>query len=185
MLFALNSAAQRYVSHQFQENTTAKQYLALVAGSPTEDSGRIDADLGPHPKSQLHRAVVRHGGRRAVTEWKVEARFRDYALLRVFPKTGKTHQIRVHMKHIGFPLAIDPLYNAPRQGEPTGIMLSKFKRDYRPTRGEVERPLISRLTLHAEKLKFVHPNGNEMEITAPLPKEFRATINMLTRHSLR
>jgi len=101
-------------------------------------------------------------------------------LLRVFPKTGKTHQIRVHLAHIDLPLLIDPLYN-PRA--PGGLMLSQFKRDYRPSRGEEERPLISRLTLHAEKLRFEHPNGQRIELTAPLPKDFRAALNMLTKYA--
>src|SRR5436853_7407827 len=98
-------------------------------------------------------AVVQHRGRPARTVWKVEGFYRQYTLLRVFPKTGKTHQIRVHLKHIGVPLAIDPLYNAPRAGsEISGIMLSSFKRGYRGGVGEKERPVIERLTLHAERL---------------------------------
>jgi 23S rRNA pseudouridine955/2504/2580 synthase/23S rRNA pseudouridine1911/1915/1917 synthase len=183
LLFAKNSAAQRFVSEQFQNNTTEKEYLALISGRPVESTGRIEADLAPHPSNNLRMAVVKHGGRPAVTEWKIEGKFRDYTLLRVFPKTGKTHQIRVHLKHIGLPLAIDHLYNAPAPGKPAGIFLSHFKRDYRPNAGQQERPLIDRLTLHAEKLRFTHPNGQKIEIIAPPPKDFRATINMLSRHS--
>jgi 23S rRNA-/tRNA-specific pseudouridylate synthase len=105
------------------------------------------------------------------------------ALLRVFPKTGKTHQIRVHLAHIGLPLLIDPLYSAPRERAPIGLMLSQFKRGYRESRGKEERPLIARLTLHAEKLRFVHPNGKPIEIVAPLPKDFRAALNMLSKYA--
>ena len=183
MLFAKNSAAQRFVSHQFLTNTTVKEYLALVAGRPVESSGRIEAPLAPHHGNSHRMAVVRHGGRPAVTEWKIEAQYRDCALLRVFPKTGKTHQIRVHLKHIGHPLLIDPLYNPPRPGTVSGLFLSKFKRSYKPNRGQEERPLIDRLTLHAERLKLVHPSGAPIEIVAPLHKDFRATLNMLSRHS--
>ncbi len=183
LLFAKNSAAQRFVSHQFMTNTTEKQYLALVAGRPTESSGRIEADLAPHPKAAHVMAVVKHGGRPAITEWIIEARFRDCTLLRVFPKTGKTHQIRVHLKHIGHPLVIDPLYNPPKAGNQPGLFLSTFKRHYKPNAGQVERPLIDRLTLHAEKLRFTHPSGQKVEIIAPLHKDFRATLNMLGRHS--
>jgi 23S rRNA pseudouridine955/2504/2580 synthase/23S rRNA pseudouridine1911/1915/1917 synthase len=128
-------------------------------------------------------AVTKHGGRPARTLWKIEEAYRQYTLLRVFPKTGKTHQIRVHLKHIGNPLAIDPLYNAPRSGsEFIGIMLSGFKRGYRPTAGEAERPLIDRLTLHAERISFLDRAGVNIIIAAPLPKDFRATINQLQRH---
>ena len=183
LLFAKNSAAQRSVSHQFMTNVTAKEYLALVAGRPMESSGRIEAALAPHSKANQVMAIVKHGGRPAITEWIVEARYRDCTLLRVFPKTGKTHQIRVHLKHIGHPLLLDPLYNPPRAGVEPGLFLSKFKRQYKPNRGQDERPLIDRLTLHAHKLRFAHPNGSPVEIVAPLHKDFRATINMLSRHA--
>jgi 23S rRNA pseudouridine955/2504/2580 synthase/23S rRNA pseudouridine1911/1915/1917 synthase len=183
LLFAKNSAAQRFVSRQFMDNTIAKEYLALVAGRPTESSGRIEADLAPYSGNSQRMAVVKHGGRPAITQWKIEARYRDSTLLRVFPKTGKTHQIRVHLKHIGHPLMIDPLYNSPRPGAEPGIFLSRFKRDYKPNRGQQERPLIDRLTLHAEKLRLTHPNGTVLELVAPPPKDLRATINMLGRHS--
>jgi 23S rRNA pseudouridine1911/1915/1917 synthase len=185
LLFAKNRAAQRHVSEQFQNNLTSKEYLAIVAGRPQESGGEIEAALAPHPTSSQRMTIVRHGGRPARTLWKEELRFRDYTLLRVFPKTGKTHQIRVHLKFAGLPLAIDPLYNPAAPGKMVGIFLSRFKKHYRPTRGEDERPLIARLTLHAEKLKFVHINGQEIEIIAPPPKDFRATLNMLQRHSSR
>ena len=183
LLFAKHSAAQRHVSNQFQNNTTAKEYLALVAGRPTEFSGRIEADLAPHSNANNHRmAIVKHGGRPAITEWKVEARFRDCTLLRVYPKTGKTHQIRVHLKHIGHPLVIDPLYNPPRPRVDPGLFLSRFKRGYKNS-GDAERPLIDRLTLHADKLRFEHLNGTAIELQAPLHKDFRAVLNMLARYS--
>lgn len=183
LLFAQTAAAQRFVSGQFQNNTTEKEYLALVAGRPEQDEGEVDAPLSPSPTSAKRMAVVRHGGRPALTRWRVEARYRDYALLRVFPQTGKTHQIRVHLLHAGLPLAIDPLYHPVGPGQPSGIFLSRFKRGYSPTRGEVERPLIDRLTLHAERLGFTHPNGTRLELVSPPPKDFRAVVNMLGRHS--
>ena len=183
LLFAKNAAAQRHVSQQFQDNTTEKQYLAIVAGRPTENSGRIEEDIAPHPGSKVKMAIVRHGGRPAITEWVIEARYRDSTLLRVFPKTGKTHQIRVHLKHIGHPLLLDPLYNPPGPGQTPALFLSQFKRDYKPNRGQRERPLIDRLPLHAQRLKFVHINGIQMDLEAPLHKDLRAAINMLGRHS--
>lgn len=185
LLLAKHLDAQRHVSHQFQNNLTAKEYLALVAGRPKSSQGEVNEPLAPHPTVKTRMAVVRHGGRPAITLWQVEANFRDYTLLRVFPKTGKTHQIRVHLKHMELPLAIDPIYNAPPPGKPGGIFLSKFKQHYNPTRGEEERPLIDRLTLHAEKLRFKRLDGQEVEIVAPLLKDFRAMLNMLNRHSAR
>ncbi len=167
LLFAKHVAAQRHLSHQFQNNTIAKEYLALVAGRPVEDAGEIQARLAPHSKSAKYMAVSKQG-RPAITYWKVEARFRLYSLLRVFPKTGKTHQIRVHLKHIGFPLAVDALYNP----KAPPVLLSMIKRNYHAPKGEEEKPLIARLTLHAEKLRFLDLADKEVEITAGLPKDF-------------
>lgn len=182
LLFAKNKDAQRLLSHQFQNNLIQKEYLALVHGRPMEDSGEIDAPLAPHPTQKDRMHVSRHG-RPARTFWKMEQRFRQFALLRVFPKTGKTHQIRVHLLSIGIPLIIDPLYNPPRPGEDGDLYLSGFKRDYRPSRGEEERPLISRLTLHAHRLTFHHPQNNQtVTVEAPIPKDLRAAISQLTRH---
>lgn len=183
MVFALDRAAQRALSHQFQNNTVQKEYLALVAGQPAEDQGEIDASIGVHPTSPKRMAIVKHRGRPARTLWRVEQRFRNGALLRIFPRTGKTHQIRVHLLHAGMPLMIDPLYNPPRQEASPGLMLSAFKRGYRPARTEPERPLIDRLTLHAEALTFDHPDGSPVTFHAPIPKDLRAAINMLTKYA--
>jgi 23S rRNA pseudouridine955/2504/2580 synthase/23S rRNA pseudouridine1911/1915/1917 synthase len=182
LVFAKHVAAQRHVSQQFQANSVEKEYLGLVGGRPPESQGQIDADLAPHPGSAQRMAVVKHGGRLAKTMWKIEEAYRAFTLLRVFPKTGKTHQIRVHLRHIGLPLAIDPVYNPPRHGTPGGILLSSFKRDYRTSPGQPERPLMDRLTLHAERLRFDAMDGSRKELIAPLPKDFRALLNQLRRH---
>lgn len=180
MLVARTREAQRFVSHQFQNNAVQKEYLALVAGRPTEEQGTIDAPIGRHPASPQLMTISRHG-RPARTEWRIEARFGQITLLRVFPRTGKTHQIRVHLRSIGLPLLVDPLYNPA--GAAAGLMLSSFKRAYRATRGQEERPLIARLTLHAQKLRFAHPDGRSVEVVAPLPKDFRAAIAMLGKYA--
>ena len=184
VVFAKDKEAQRHLSHQFQNNLVEKQYLALVAGAPGEECGEIDAPIGVHPATKKKMTVTKHG-RPARTVWQVESRYRGgLALLRVFPKTGKTHQIRVHLQSVGLPLAIDTLYNpSRRRGDPVGLFLSDIKRDYRPTRGEEERPLIERLTLHAERLRFENVDGSPVELVAPLPKDFRAAINMLAKYA--
>ena len=177
LLFAKNRAAQKHVSHQFQNNQVNKEYLALVAGRPDKEEGEIDAPMAPHPASPKKMTISR-SGRPARTLWKVEEYLGPFTLLRVFPKTGKTHQIRVHLKFIGVPLAIDPLYN-PKA--PPAILLSAFKRNYKKGSDE-ERPLISRLTLHAEKMTFKNLDGATVELTAPLPKDFRATLTQLRKY---
>jgi RluA family pseudouridine synthase len=179
LLFAKHTAAQRHLSHQFQNNQVSKEYLALVCGRPAAQEGDIDAAIARHPATPLKMAIVRHGGRPARTMWRVEEQFRDYTLLRVFPKTGKTHQIRVHLQSIGLPLAVDALYNQ-RAGE--GLLLSTFKRGYRPKRGDEERPLIGRLTLHAERLRFSDVAGASVEIVAEIPKDLRAALSMLRKY---
>jgi len=191
VLFALDRPTQQFISHQFQNNSLQKEYLAIVAGSVTEESGQIDAPLDRDPKDFRRMSVPRRArGKRALTQWKVEERFRLFTLLRVFPKTGKTHQIRVHLAHIGHPLAVDPLYGVASRAQSAdveaqtlpGLMLSSFKRGYRAKGSEGERPLIGRLTLHAAKLAFTHPAGQLLEIEAPLPRDFRATLNQLRKY---
>lgn len=182
LVFAKHVDAQRHLSHQFQNNQVQKEYVALVYGRPVESSGEIDAPLARHPTSPLRMVVVKHAGRPAKTLWTVEESFRLYSLLRVFPKTGKTHQIRVHLKHIGLPLAIDELYNHVPTGKPAGLLLSSFKRNYRAPSDAPERPLIDRLTLHAHKLAFKNRSDAMVNVEAPLPKDFRAALNMLRKY---
>ena len=179
--FAKHRGAQQHLSVQFQNNLVEKEYLAIVAGRPAEDRGEIDVGIDVHPANPRKMTVTKHG-RPARTGWRVEQRFRGLALLRVFPKTGKTHQIRVHLLSVGMPLAIDALYNPKRDQKTPGLLLSAFKRGYRPKEGE-ERPLIDRLTLHAEKLRFARMNGERVEVVAAMPKDFRATLNMLSKYA--
>jgi 23S rRNA pseudouridine955/2504/2580 synthase/23S rRNA pseudouridine1911/1915/1917 synthase len=185
LLFAKDKDAQRHLSHQFQNNAVDKEYLAICIGRAAAREGEIDAPLCVNPNAKTKMMVSESAGRPARTAWRVEETFGDYCLVRCFPRTGKTHQIRVHLKHTGLPLAVDPLYNPPRPPAQGGIYLSHFKRGYRPNAGEIERPLIDRLTLHAEKLRFRDLNNQVVEIVAAIPKDMRAALSQLRKFARR
>jgi 23S rRNA pseudouridine955/2504/2580 synthase/23S rRNA pseudouridine1911/1915/1917 synthase len=175
LIFATSSRAQRQIGRLFMTGNVKKEYLALVSGCPQGVSGTIDAPIAPHPTRKGHMTVTRLG-KQARTDWTIEQQFRNYSLLRVFPRTGRTHQIRVHLKQIGCPLAIDPLYNPEnRDGM---LCLSRFKRGYKPS-GAPERPLISRLTLHAHRLTADFPGTGPIVLEAPVPRDLRAVVQVL------
>lgn len=175
LLYARRVEAQRSLSAQWASRTVEKVYLALVAGH-LEGEGVIDAPLRiDRDRRQVE--AVRRGGREAITRYRVVEHVAGHTVVACQPVTGRLHQIRVHLKSIGYPLAVDPLYGSSR-----GIMLSQFKRSYRANRRREERPLIDRLTLHAQRLSFEHPaTGEHMTIEAPLPKDLRVTIDQLRR----
>lgn len=179
MVFAKTLEAQRMLSHQFQNNQVQKEYVALVIGRPVGTEGEIDAPIAPD-RLAPGRMMVHKRGKPARTQWKLEEMFRGVSMVRAMPKTGKTHQIRVHLKHIGHPLAVDPLYGS---GEQEGLKLSRFKRGYQLGKWQEEKPLITRLTLHAEKLTLLLPDGQSRTFEATWPKDLRATLNMLRKYA--
>jgi 23S rRNA-/tRNA-specific pseudouridylate synthase len=121
--------------------------------------------------------MVSIAGKRAMTEWTVLERFGGVALLRCQLLTGRQHQIRVHLSYVGTPLLVDELY-----GSAPAFYLSSMKSRYRASGRHEERPLIDRLTLHAESIEFTPPGRSDrLKITAEPPKDFRATLNQLRR----
>jgi 23S rRNA-/tRNA-specific pseudouridylate synthase len=121
---------------------------------------------------------VREDGKPARTTLAVEQRFRGFTLLRCRPRTGRTHQLRVHLAAEGFPLVVDPIY-----GRRQKLLLSEIKSGYRPKPGRVERPLIDRLTLHAARISFPAPadEGRIVTVEAPLPEDFARTLKQLAK----
>jgi 23S rRNA pseudouridine955/2504/2580 synthase/23S rRNA pseudouridine1911/1915/1917 synthase len=177
ILFALGADAQRKLEKQFTERTVHKTYLALARGSPPGDRGVIDLPIGPDAANSERMSIHSRHPREASTEWERLEQLGDFVLLRCMPKTGRTHQIRVHLQASALPLAVDATY-----GGATELMLSRLKANYRPSRRHEERPLISRVSLHAESITFVDPAaGMERRVEAPLPKDFRATLNQLRK----
>lgn len=179
LVLAKTIEAQRRLTEQFMARTVAKTYVALVRGAPNEASGRIDAPIGELRGEVVRVCINPKRGKPAVTEWELIERFAGYALLRCRPLTGRQHQIRLHLQLASMPLAVDTLY-----GGSSGLLLSGFKADYRASRQHEERPLIGRLSLHAESIEVDHPaTGERMRWEAPLPKDFRAALNQLRKHA--
>jgi len=165
MLVAKTDAAHRGLSEQFSERSLQKEYLALVAGTPTLLSGSIKKPIGRNPNHRHKMAVVEDGpgGRDAHTDWEVVEKFGKLAtLVRCFIHTGRTHQIRVHMKSLGHILLGDIIYG------------------WKPDTRLKKQP--ERVMLHAEHLVFTHPvTGKKIDLHAPLPKDFAKMIAQLRK----
>ncbi|HCO96809.1 MAG TPA: RNA pseudouridine synthase [Phycisphaerales bacterium] len=179
MVLAKNVEAQTRLTNYFRNRLVKKTYLTLVIGIAPGKQGRIDAPLTRRDKKAGLMCIAHKKGKESLTHWKLLADFGSVALLSVSPVTGRTHQIRVHLPHIGLPLAIDPLYGNTRP-----LFLSDFKIDYRLARDQTEKPLIERLTLHAYQIQFSELEQNRPNcFIAGLDKKFTATIKMLTKYN--
>jgi len=167
MVVAKNDAAHRALTAAWQTPKVVKQYLVLVYGKPRVDSGSIDKPIGRDPRDRKRMAVT-SGGRHAVTDWKIVERFMSVTLLLCTLKTGRTHQIRVHLKSIGHPVVGDPLYSGPQW---KGV-----------TEQGVRKALaaMGRQALHATRLAFPHPRtGEPMEFVSPMPDDMSAAVAVL------
>ncbi|MCB0548411.1 MAG: RluA family pseudouridine synthase [Phaeodactylibacter sp.] len=175
--FARTEDAHRHLSLQFEQRTVEKTYLALLDGASLPDEGTIDRPLAAS-QNQPGKMVVAKKGKTAITHYKVVDRFRHFTLVEARIETGRTHQIRVHFESIGHPLAVDSLY-----GRREAFYLSEVKsKGYQLGRDQEERPLMSRLPLHAWKLALNHPHTNErLVFEAPLPKDFAAVLKQLKK----
>lgn len=174
MCFAREKAYLSPLSQQWQNRTVEKTYLALVMGD-IDDEGTVDAPL---VESQTKRGtmIIHKKGKVAVTHFKKIQEWGRYALLEVKIETGRMHQIRVHLAHVGAPLMVDPIY-----GGNDAFYLSTIKRQYKGRHGE--QPLVSRQTLHASALALDHPiSGERLTLSADLPKDMRALINQLDKN---
>jgi 23S rRNA pseudouridine955/2504/2580 synthase/23S rRNA pseudouridine1911/1915/1917 synthase len=174
--FAKNEESHRYLSILFQERDINKFYAGLVNGIVIPAEGRIESPIAEHPA--VHgKMVVSKKGKMAVTDYKVAEQWPLYSLLQFQIHTGRTHQIRVHMQSIGHPIVCDELYG---DGEP--FMLSHIKRKYRMSeKDEQEKPLLSRLALHAYKLEFAKEDGTLVTAEAPLPRDMSACVKQLNK----
>jgi 23S rRNA pseudouridine955/2504/2580 synthase/23S rRNA pseudouridine1911/1915/1917 synthase len=174
LVFAKNPQAHKDISMQFENSKVHKNYIALLSGVLEEDEGTINKPILISGRD----VSIDVTGKKSVTNFKVLERFKSYTLVRALPLTGRRHQIRIHFWSLGHPLAIDSQYGVSSQ-----IFLSGIKRNYKLRNGETEKPLISRLTLHAASLKFKLP-GTDREKTfeSPLPKDFEITLKQLRKY---
>ena len=156
LVVAKNDNAHVELAKQIADKTCRRVYWAIVDGNPAATGGVIDQRIDRSPKDRKKMAVVREGGRHAVTHWRVLKRFTANALIEFVLETGRTHQIRVHSKFIGHPVSGDPVY------------------------GGEDRLKVGRQLLHAKELTFIHPvSGQEMTFTTELPNDFKDAMSKL------
>ncbi len=161
ILIAKNDAAHNAIARQLTERRVEKTYVALVEGTPKPDEGVIDAPIARDPRNRQRMAIVQ-GGREALTRYRTTERFTGSSLIEVHPKTGRTHQIRVHLAAIGHPIVGDRIYGRPS-------------------------PLIERQFLHARAIAFDHPRtGDRTELEAPLADDLeRALVQLRSFDSIK
>ena len=158
IIAAKNDAAHQALSAQLKDHTLARTYECIAVGNFRDDSGTVDAPIARDPRDRKRMAVV-NGGREAVTHWEVLARYPGYTHLRCRLETGRTHQIRVHLAHLGHPILGDTVYGAKKSV-----------------------PGLTGQCLHAVGLRFVHPRtGETVELSCPLPEEFTSMLKKIDR----
>lgn len=183
IVFAKTEEAHKHLSQQFaregsfvEERQTEKIYLGFVIGSLADKKGTIDAPIAEHPVKKGLMTVYRKG-KESLTDYEVLDDFKIFSWVQFQIHTGRTHQIRVHAKHIGHPIVCDDLYG---DGKP--ILLSSLKHKFKLSKNELEeRPILNRLALHALSLQFVNIKGDPITLEAPLPKDLKALLQQLRK----
>jgi len=173
--FAKNEEAHAHLNQQFADGRVRKIYWAFVEGTPPIEEGQIDMPI-LNDMQNSGRMLANKDGKEALTFFRLLENFGNISLLECFPQTGRTHQIRVHCHYLGCPLLVDTLYH-----QKDAFYLSSAKRGYRYGKFAEERPLISRLTLHAKSLSFQKIDGDELLVESDLPKDLRALYNQLKK----
>jgi len=175
LLVARHDRAHARLAAQFESRSIQKEYYALVAGCPERDRDVVEEPLGPHPRQRDKMAIRRHCSlaRSAETFFEVDERFGGFAAIRAVPKTGRTHQIRVHLAHLGCPVLCDRLYGGRSQitrGELSGV-------------SNDTDILLARQALHARRLHFTHPaSAQPMDLEAPLPADMAGMLGALREY---
>ena len=177
IVVAKDNQVHSKLSQQFEKRTVKKQYVALIRGEPDFDSDTISTFMRVHRRIREKMQVCPEGdnARHAETRYEIAERLNGYALINLFPRTGRTHQLRVHMLHIGHPILADKLYAGRNE-----FRLSDLDRSLVD---DLDAVLLERQALHAHRLCFTHPVSNEwMEFEAPLPQDIQTTLEQIRHH---
>ncbi len=174
MVVAKSDSMHQGLAEQFASRTTEKEYWALTNGVPDRDRDHIDAPIGVHPYQREKMAIrdKHETSREAQTFYEVSERFVGFARLKLLPKTGRTHQIRVHLAYIGYPVLCDRLYSGRAEIKLGEIAKSKD-----------DTMVLDRQALHARRIKLLHPATREpIEFEAPLPEDLQRTLDVLREY---
>lgn len=170
IVYARNPEAQRNISMQFEKREVLKIYHALVYGHPLWETLHADTPLKPDGDARHRTVPDKRHGKYSVTDFRLIGNCGPFSWIEARPQTGRTHQIRVHLATNGFSIVCDPLYG----GNQKPVRLSEIKKKWNGDESE-ERPLLSRLALHAYKIEFTHPStGEKVSFTAEYPKDMEA-----------
>ena len=186
VVFAKNREAHRHLSIAFEKRQVEKTYIAVVHGRPFWTDGITSCEMPLVPDgNKKHLTIIdKYRGKPSQTGFTLLFSAGNYSVVEAFPQTGRTHQIRVHLSALGYPIVCDPLYGKhARNSTEKGVYLSSFKRDWRGN--EEERPLLDRLGLHASRLifKYSKDNGDTLSLEAPLTKDMAALIKQMKKYS--
>ena len=174
MVIAKTESAHKNLSQQFENREVEKVYHAFVESIPREEEFTVDESIAYTNASSVY---ISKSGKESSTKFKLLKSWKDYSLIECKPKSGRMHQIRIHLQHAGLPLIVDSKY-----GNRTEFKISeiKNKKKYHLKKNTVERPLLKRHTLHSYSLEFVHPDDGVKKVyTSAYPKDLRALENQL------
>lgn len=177
LVFAKTAEAHKFLNQQFQDKTAKKLYHAVVAGAVHQDEIRIDIPLMANP-ARKGTTIPSARGKESLTIMKVIKKFRVATLVQCELVTGRPHQLRAHVSAVGYPLLIDEVY-----GNSANFLLSTIKKRFKLKKDTDEKPVISRITMHAFSIELDHPNGGKLFAEAPYPKDFSALLQVLGKYS--
>jgi 23S rRNA pseudouridine1911/1915/1917 synthase len=176
LVVAKDDTSHWKLSRQFHDRTTKKTYLAIIHGTPELDADCINQPLGMHPNAREKFAIRHDIGKESITFYHILEKFQGYSVVQLDLKTGRTHQIRVHMSYIRHPIVADDMYG--------GKVVYPWQMENREP--AAEEPLLARCALHAWKLELNHPvTGERMEFTAPMHDDMQRFVDNLRKHRKR